>query len=222
MGVKKWLAIGGLIGLSSFLIYHYRFKPKCKLQTLIILNEKKLIEIFGKIKTSYREAFKKHQKIFRNGRRKLQRSSMEYENFVYESYANIPKVFNDTVDEVLKDLSMTREIFDDSWKLLKNEESVFDAYADMKTITPTGYPRNELQMETIRDALEFCKEKLGGVLDSTETLQLAVSLLEDDLKDRYGFEIEDIERAYCSFMDNFNDYDSVFQAIREAKSVMDV
>lgn len=222
MGIKKWLAFSGIVGLGSLLVYELQFKSKGKLQNLTILSEKKIMEIFTKIKQAYREAFKKHQKIFRNGRRKLQRNSPEYENFVAEAYSSIPRVFNDTIDEVLKDLNITREIFDNSWKLMKNEEGVFDAFEDIKNITSTGYPRTELQMETVRDALEFCKEKLERELGTTETLQLAVSLLEDDLKDRYGFEIEDFERVYFAYLDSFNDYDSVFQAIRDAKSEIEI
>jgi hypothetical protein len=55
-----------------------------------------------------------------------------------------------------------------------------------------------------------------------ETLQTTVSVMEDELKASYGFEIEDIERGYNSFMDSLNDYDSIFQAIREAKYIKDL
>lgn len=219
--MKKWLAFGGLMGLGSLLVYELKLKTKGKVQTLVTLTDKKILEIFVHIKSHYRDAFKKHQKLFRNGRRKLQRNSQEYANYVFDSYSSLPKIFSDCVDEVLSEQHISREIYENSWKLLKSDESIFEAAEEMKTIITTGYPRTDLPIDTIRDALDFCSEKLGPELRSLESLQLAISVLEDDLKDMYGLEIEDFERGYYSLMEGCNEYDAVFSSVREAKSIID-
>jgi hypothetical protein len=220
MGFTKWVTLGSLMGLGSYLAYQYSLLPKVKVQTLRILSEKKLLEIFARIKVAYRDSFKKYQKIFRNGRRKLQRNSQEYANYVYDSYSNLQKVFDEAVDEVLTELHIPKEVYENSWRILKNDELIFEAAEEMKVISFTGHARPDLSIETIRDALEFCKEKIDSELGSMESLQLAISLLEDELKDTYGFEIEDFEKGYYAYMDNLNDYDSVFLAIKDSKSVI--
>jgi hypothetical protein len=218
MSLKKWLALGGVASLSSFLVYNFAIKTKGKLQTLVILTEKKMLEVFSRIKAVYRSSFAKHQKQFRHGRRKLQRNSPEYAAFVSESYANLPKVFNEAVEEVLKEFDIPKEVYENSWRLLKSEENIFEAHEDLKFIAATGHPRNELQVDTIRDALEFCKSKLENEFSGAESLQLAVSFLEDELKDTYGFEIEEFERGYYAYFEGSNEYDSIFQAIMEVKA----
>ena len=62
----------------------------------------------------------------------------------------------------------------------------------MKTIEATGQQRKELDVETLRDCLEFCKNKIDSDQLTLETLQLTVSIMEDELKATYSFEIEDI------------------------------
>ena len=52
-----------------------------------------------------------------------------------------------------------------------------------------------------------------------EALHQTVSVMEDELKASYSFEIEDIERGYTNYIDSLNDYDSVFQMIREARTI---
>ena len=222
MSKSKWLALGGLMGLTSLLFYELKIKSKGKVQTLVILSENKMLDIFNQIKQKYRDSFKKYQKIFRNGRRKHQRNSQEYGNFVYDSYANLQRVFNESVDEVLEENSISKEVYENSWKLLKNDVSIFEAAEDMKIITPSGNLRTDLTMEDVRKCLEFCRDKFDSFPGMTENLQLAVSLLEDDLKLEYGVEIEDIEKWYYAYIGEFEDCDSLFQAIRETKSVIDI
>lgn len=163
----------------------------------------------------------KHQKLFRNTRRKLELNSKEYADVVYQFYSNLPSVLNEAIEEVLKEFNVSKEIYEDSWRLLKNEDVIIEAYEDMKTILASGHQRKELDVETLRDCLEFCKSKIDSELMTAENLQLTVSIMEDELKLTYSFEIEDIERGYNAYLDTLNDYDSIFQAIREAKSIIE-
>jgi hypothetical protein len=218
----KWIAAGVVISLSSYTFYHYKIKPSQRLETLMILTEKRMLEVFSKIKSAYKNQFSKHQKLFRSSRRKLSSSSKEYQDLVSDFYSNLPSVFNEAIEETIKEFGISREIYDNSWRMLKNDESIAEAYEESKTIVATGHHRKELEVETLRDCLEFCKSKIDGELMNLETLQTTVSVMEDELKASYGFEIEDIERGYNSFMDSLNDYDSIFQAIREAKYIKDL
>ena len=220
--MKKWLAVGGLMGLGSLLLYELKLKSKGKTQDLMILSEKRMLDIFIQVKSKYSHSFRKYQKIFRNTRRKLQRNSQEYANCVYDSYASLQKIFNDSIEEVLAENGISKEIFDNTWKLLRNEQVVFEAAEEMRTISLSGKPRNDLSMDTIANALELCKEKLESELGSIESLQLAVCIMEDYVKAMYDFEVEDLEKIYMSYPENFNDYDSVFQAISESKSVIEI
>ena len=217
--MKKWLAFGSLVGVSSFLVYNLNFKSKGKLQTLTILSEKKMLEILEKIKSEYRSQFTMFQKHFRSSRRKLQKNSREYSDAVSIAYNNLPSILNSSIDEVLKEFNVDREIFDNSWKLLKNEQIICEAFEDIKIITFTGYPKKEIGTETLNEVLEFCKTKLENEYINNENLQMTVSVLEDDIKDLYGFEIEDLEKTYLAYIDVLPDYESIFQAVREAKYV---
>ena len=181
-----------------------------------------MLEIFEKIKLAYRESFKKYQKIFRNGRRKLQRNSEEYANFVYDSYANLSKIFNDSINEVLKEMQIPREIYDNSWRVLKNDEIILESAEDMRVVSNLGHFRKDLPIEIIQDSLKLCKERFESEYSNNERLQLVISLLEDELKEAYGIEIEDLEKAYFAFADNFEDYDWLFNAIKDSKTVIDI
>lgn len=219
--MKKWIILGSLVGISSFLIYKYQIKPKQNLESLLILTEKRMLEILSRIKSAYRTSFLKHQKLFRNTRRKLEINSKEYSEVVFQFYSNLHTVLNEAIEDVLKEFNVSKKIYEDSWRLLKNEDVIIEAYEDMKTIVATGHQRKELDVETLRDCLEFCKSKIDLDQLTDEFLQLTVSIMEDELKSNYGFEIEDIERGYNAYMDNLDEYDSVFQAIREAKTFKD-
>ena len=210
------------MSLGSLLYYELKLKSKGKTQVLMILPEKRMLEIFVQIKPNYSHSFRKYQKIFRSTRRKLQRNSNEYANCVYDFYASLQKIFNDSVEEVLNEIDISKEIFDNTWKLLKNDEIIFEAAEEVKALSFSGKPRNDLSIDTISSALELCKEKLELELGSIESLQLAVSIMEDDIKAGYDLEVEDLEKIYMSYPENFNDYDSVFQAINHSKSVIEI
>lgn len=191
------------------------------MQTLVILSEKKMLEVMEKIKSEYRTKFYMFQKHFRTNRRKLQKNSREYAEAVHLAYSSLPNILNTSINEVLKEMSIEREIFDNSWKLLKNEASVCEAFEDVKLLTSTGYLKKDIALETAQEALEHCKSRFDGDFNH-ENLHMTVSLLEDEIKDEYGFEIEDLEKAYLSYLELASEYDSIFDAIREAKYVADL
>jgi hypothetical protein len=216
--MKKWLAFGSLLGASSLVVYNLNFKSKGKTQTLTILSEKKMIEVLEKIKIEYRTQFFMFQKHFRSNRRKLQRNSKEYAETVNIAYSSLPNILNQSINEVLKELNIDREIYDNSWKLLKNEQSVCEAFEDLKIITSTGNLKKDIGVEVTQEALEHCKSKFESEYGH-DNLHITVSLLEDEIKDQSGFESEDLEKAYLIYNELAPDYDSIFDAFREAKYV---
>lgn len=213
------MAAGIVFAISSFTYYHYRIKPSQRLETLMILTEKRMLEVLTKLKSVYKNQFTKHQKLFRSSRRKYSSNSKEYADLVSEFYSSLPSIFSDSIEEVIKDFNITREVYDNSWRMLKTNDQILEAYEESKVIVATGHHRKELEVETLRDCLEFCKSKIDIEFLNIEALHQTVSVMEDELKASYSFEIEDIERGYTNYIDSLNDYDSVFQMIREARTI---
>ena len=185
----------------------------------MILTEKRMLEVLTKLKSVYKNQFTKHQKLFRSSRRKYSSNSKEYADLVSEFYSSLPSIFSDSIEEVIKDFNITREVYDNSWRMLKTNDQILEAYEESKVIVATGHHRKELEVETLRDCLEFCKSKIDIEFLNIEALHQTVSVMEDELKASYSFEIEDIERGYTNYIDSLNDYDSVFQMIREARTI---
>jgi hypothetical protein len=219
--MKKWVAAGVLVTASSCAYYYYYIRPSQRLETLMILTEKRMLEVLTKLKSVYKNQFTKHQKLFRSSRRKFSSNSKEYSDLVSEFYTSLPSIFSDSIDEAIKDFNITREIYDNSWRLLRTNDQISEAFEECKIIVATGHHRKELEVETLRDCLEFCKSKIDIEFLNLEALHLTVSVMEDELKASYGFEIEDIERGYNYFLESLNDYDSVFQMIKEARTIKD-
>ena len=219
--MKKWLAAGALVGVCSGVYYYYCIGPSQRLETLMVLTEKRMLEVLSKLKSVYKNQFTKQQKLFRSSRRKYSSNSNEYSDLVSEFYTSLPSIFSDSIDEVIKDFSITRETYNNSWRMLKTNDQILEVFEECKVILASGHHRKELEVETLRDCLDFCKSKIDVEFLNLEALRLTVSIMEDELKASYGFEIEDIERGYNYFLDSLNDYDSVFQMINEARTIKD-
>ena len=106
--------------------------------------------------------------------------------------------------------------------MLKNDEIILESAEDMRVVSNLGHFRKDLPIEIIQDSLKLCKERFESEYSNNERLQLVISLLEDELKEAYGIEIEDLEKAYFAFADNFEDYDWLFNAIKDSKTVIDI
>ena len=158
--MKKWVAAGIAFVISSYTYYHYQIKPSQRLETLMILTEKRMLEVLTKLKSVYKNQFSKHQKLFRSSRRKYSPSSKEYLDLVSEFYSSLPSIFSDSIEEVIKDFNITRQVYDNSWRMLKTNDQILEAYEESKVILATGHHRKELEVETLRDCLEFSKSKI--------------------------------------------------------------
>lgn len=221
MGIKPWMVIGGLAALSS-LTYIKLFRSKnAKVEVIYILPDEVLLDIFNQIRKRFSKSYKRFQSQFRKQRRKLQRRSEEYWSAVKEYTVGLPVLLRETIKDVLTDSKLSAKILEDTLKLHKIDPNIQEACEELREIPNKGIVSNDLTPEVLNEILEFIKTTLDQEYNNKQNLSLfeIIILIEDEINERFKYEIEEIERAYDLYLDAFKGFDVIFQTISQCKLI---
>ena len=90
----------------------------------------------------------------------------------------------------------------------------------MREIINKGSISDKLTPEVLKEILEFMKQLLETEFANNNLpIFHVVALIEDEVFERFRFEIEELERAYEMFLDSFKEFDVIFQTICQYKLI---
>ena len=130
-------------------------------------------------------------------------------------------VYKGCLQDVLEDNNLTLKIFQDTMKLRRIDANINEACEEMREVINKGLVSSELTPEVLKDILEFIRNKIEYECNERDdyTIFRTIILMEDDVFDKYKFEIEEIERAFDLYLDAFKEFDVIFLTIAQCKLI---
>lgn len=215
---------GSLIPVVS-LAYYYIFRgPRAQTIILEVLPETTLLDLLNLIRKKYSKSYKKFQFQCKKQRRRLRRGSAEYYEQIKDCFKIHNKLLEDAVDEALKERSIKKATYENSMRLLKHEPSISEACQDMRKIINKGPIPGDLNADKLHEILTFYRSRLDSEppAQNPYSLPLTLTMIEDDIYEVFGTEIEEIERAFDMYWEMLREFEPLIQTISQAKLIDEV
>lgn len=218
---RKVLIFSGLFSIASLVTYSYLTVRQVKLDTIYIMSDVVLLNIFHQARKTFSKAYRRSQNNFRKVRRRLERRSAAYWQSITEYFTSLPGLYRESLESVVSDLGFTMKVFDDTMRFRKTDSAIYEACEEMREVINKGALSTELTPEVLKDILDFMRVKLDEECNSNEGLDIyhIVTLLEDEVFDTYHYEVEVIERSYDLYLSSFKEFDIIFQTIGQCKLI---
>ena len=91
----------------------------------------------------------------------------------------------------------------------------------MHIVINKGHVSPSLTVQVFRDILDYYRDHLDSENPFNAT-PLVLYLIEDEIYERFGYEIEEVERAFEKYFDHLRDYEILVNSIREGRLIEDL
>lgn len=171
-------------------------KKKTTLQVSILSHEA-LLDLLRTIRQRYSLAYRALRLSSRSKRRKHGRNTDGYRQCVLQFNTKSRSLLREVSKTVIREHSLTDSLVLASCAFYEGDEDVEDAKAKLGVlINDTKLPK-ELTLERTKDIFVYCRDRSSALLeDSFSDFGIQSVALEDELYEKYGFEMEEVEKAY--------------------------
>jgi hypothetical protein len=173
---------------------------------------RQLVDLVREIKTEYHLTFQTRLQAIRQQRRKLNRISEEYEDFVYEMMDASNLEISRAQDAVLRRHSLPRSEFERRISLYNNEPLLASVLGGFSKISASSEPLGQISLVDLKRVLEKYYSLVKSPT-SAEAAYLSLTVYADDVYEEFGYEIEEIELAALKQRDQLPE---LYQRIQEA------
>jgi len=183
----KLAIITGVAFAGGYALGNHLFRPQDPLPI------KRLVELVREIREVYQNSFSKKLAQLRAERRKLSRTSEDYENYVYEvmevSHTDITKA----QEAVLERHSLAKSDFERRISENSTSPELAKLLNNFSKIEVHSEPSKEIRASDLEKVLV----KYHNIIETSEpdSIFLNLTIFLDEVYDEYGYEAEHIELA---------------------------
>jgi hypothetical protein len=198
--------VGGLSFTAGLFLGSYLFLKPSDLPL------RQLVDLVREIKEEYHLTFQARLQAIRQQRRKFDRTSAEYEDFVYEMMDTSNLEITKAQDAVLRRHSIPRSEFERRISLYSNEPQLASVLSGFSKISASSEPLGQISLAALKRVLEKYYSLVRSPT-SAESAYLSLTVYADDIYEEFGYEIEEIELAALRQRDQLPE---LYQRIQEA------
>ena len=193
------LAVGFVLVTSTLAYFACRQKqqPRKPTMTVSILSHEALLDLLRTIRARHSMAYRALAMSSRTKRRQHPRTSEAYRHCILQFNTKSRGLLREVSRTVIREHNLTDALVLASCAFYEGDEEVEEAKAKLGVlINDTKLPK-DLDLEKAKDIFLFCRERSNSMMeDSFGDFVVQGVALEDELWERYSFEMEQIEKAY--------------------------
>ena len=195
-------AVGlAVLAVSALFCWFRRAKTESKpTLTVAILSKEALVELLKTIRDRHSEASNSLRRVARKKRRQFERGSDEYTQCILHYNEKARTLIREVSKTVIREQETTEMLVMASCNFYEGDEDVDEAKSKLSVvINDVNTPRG-LDLYRTKEIFVFCRDKSREILDDSYCDFVVRNIaLEDEIWERFGFEMEEIERAFDRF-----------------------
>lgn len=192
------LAVGVVVaGTLVYLVRMPRGVEKKGTMQVTILSQEALLDMLRTIRQRHSLAYRALRLSARTKRRRHARNSEAYRQCVIQFNTKSRSLLREVSKTVLREHSLSDALVLASCAFYEGDEDIEDAKAKLGVVINDAKLPRELTLERAKDIFLYCRERSSALLeDSCSDLTVQTVAMEDELFEKYGHEMEEVEKAY--------------------------
>lgn len=195
------------VGLALYLLLRSKPKPPSSFVRIEILSKESLLKLLTEVRIRYSLGFIELRQDYRTQRRKTPTKSPAYSEIIREYHTRAQGLLHAESKRAFGDFGVSEEVVDHSLAFYAGDTEVEKAKNLMNEPYNNAVKPRRLSKDMTIEVLEYFKAHLNcREEDDMEEYMVSVAHVEDDIARIYGFEAEELEKAY-------DEYEADLQAV---------
>jgi hypothetical protein len=194
------VALGFAVLAASVYLWRRRnrFKPSPLLR-VAILTKNSILKLLTDIREAYSLAYLGLRRSARIQRRPYQRDSPQYRATVIAYHKSARELLRKISQEMIQQRGLSESMVISSFSFYEEDEDIEDLQGKLGVVINEVPIPSNLTVDVVKDIYTYCHDRLSAVSgEAFEDYAVRSTALEDELWEKYGFEAEEIERAYAA------------------------
>ena len=201
------LVVASSAGLTLYFLLRSKAKPSSSFVRIEILSKESLLKLLTEVRIRYSLGFIELREDCRQQRRKTQAKSPAYSEIIREYHTRAQSLLQAESRRAFGDFGVSEEVVDHSLAFYAGDADVDRAKNLMNEPYNNAVKPRRLSKDLTIEVLEYFKTHLRcSQEDDLEEYMVGVAHVEDDIARIYGFEAEELEKAY-------DEYETDLQAV---------
>ena len=169
----------------------------CKLVPIDVIPRDALLAYFQRTRERYSRQYRPLKVASRSQRRQVSAGSEAYEAVVVNFDNDSTKLMAEVAHAVMEEMGITETLVNQSLIIYTSDEEVQHAWEDTNEAINFATAPKGLTLEKMREILTYYQDHLIAP-DETNLSEylVSVAMVEDDIFRLYGYEVEEVEKAY--------------------------
>lgn len=169
----------------------------CKLVPIDVIPRDILLTYFRRTRERYSRQYRPLKVSSRSKRRQVTAGSQAYEAVVMGFDDDSTKLMAEVAHAVMEEMGITETLVNQSLIIYTSDEEVQHAWEDTNEALNYATTPKGLTVEKMREILTYYQDHLAAP-DETNLSEylVSVAMVEDDIFRLYGYEVEEVEKAY--------------------------
>ena len=206
-------ALSLVVLAASLYLWHRRRRNQTPpVMKVAILTKLAILNLLTEIRQAYSLAYLSLRRGARLSRRPFPRDSAQYRSAVLTYHKSARELLRKVSQEVIQQRGLSENIVISSFAFYDQDEDIEDLQFKLgKAINEVPVP-SRLTVEVVNDIYTYCHDRTSTVSgEAFEDYAVRSTALEDELWEKYGFEAEEIERAYAEYKTELSRLETQFK-----------
>lgn len=190
----------GLVALAAsvYLWRRRRHNQPPSLLRVSILTKSSIKRLLTDIRQAYSLAYLGLRRAARIQRRPYSRDSPQYHAAVISYHKSARELLRNVSQEIIHQRGLSEGVVISSFSFYEEDEEVEDLQSKLGLVINEVEIPGKLTVDVVKDIYTYCHDRISAVSgEAFEDYAVRSTALEDELWEKYGFEAEEIERAYA-------------------------
>ena len=177
-----------------------------------ILTKTAMLGLLVEIRKRYSSEYLRLRREARRGRRMFPRGSEEYRHEVVQYHKEARELLRKVSQDVIRQWKLSESLVISSFSFYEEDEEIEEAQGKLGVaVNDTTIP-GSLSVELVKDIYTYCHDRATlNTGESFEDYAVRSTELEDELWERFGFEAEEIEKAYSEYRRELSNLETQFK-----------